>query len=91
VPSLLLWRGGTPGWFGVSLSTSPLVKFAELVPPSSAAVAGSAEDRVCWNFALTRQLLHLLPVKGQEYGCPFAVNVRFEVRRNSRVDRTRLG
>jgi hypothetical protein len=68
-----------------------VVKFAEFVPPGCAPTAGSAENRVCWEFALARQLLHLLPVQGQEYGCLFAVDVRFKVQRSSGIDRVGLG
>src|ERR1700730_2228872 len=64
VPSLLLWRGGTPGCYGVSLTTGPLVKLAQLVPPGPPPIPGSAEDGVCWNLTLPRQSLHCLPVNG---------------------------
>src|SRR3984893_3476834 len=64
VPSLLLWRGGTPGCYGVSLTTSPLVKFAQLVSPGPSPILGSAEDGVGWDFSLPREPLHRLPVNG---------------------------
>jgi hypothetical protein len=73
------------------MRASPLVKFAELVTPSSSPIPGSTEDRVCWDLSLSRQLLHLLPVKSQERSRLLAVNVRLKAWRAGRGNRTKLG
>src|SRR5258708_39008000 len=51
VPSLLLWRGGTPGYWGVWPTPRPLVKLAQLVAPGPSKTARTTENKGVLGFS----------------------------------------